>query len=167
MSHDGIVCHVMEDKGKEILNVLDGPLAGTFEHALDPRKRITIPSVWREVMGGPAYVYVMPDPNETCLALLPPVVLQPRLERLRQQSLFDEALSEALAEFFGQAEYLAVDVQGRIRIGDALLGDAQIDTGVVLRGLGTRIQVWSTKLCPPRGGVNREALAQARRALGF
>ena len=55
--------HVMEGEGKEIGKVLDGPLAGTFEHALDPRKRVTIPAVWLEVMCSPAYVYVMPDVN--------------------------------------------------------------------------------------------------------
>jgi len=146
---------------------LDGPLAGTFEHALDPKRRITIPAVWREVMGSPAYLYVMADPCDPCLTIVPPAVLQPRLQRVRQLPLFDEGMSEALRDFFAEAEYLAVDVQGRIRIGDELLAHAQLDEAALLRGIGVRIQVWSPKLRPRRAGVDPAVLANAAKVLGF
>ena len=157
----------METEVTKLAKSAEGPLAGTFEHALDPKRRLTIPSVWREVMGSPAYLYVMADPNDTCLTLLPPATLQLRLQRLQQQPLFDEGLSEALRDFFAEAEYLAVDVQGRIRIGDELLAFAQLDEAALLRGIGVRIQIWSPKLRPRRKGVDPATVANAARVLGF
>lgn len=167
MSDYGVACQTMETESKIIAHGADGPLAGTFEHALDPKRRITIPSVWREVMGAPAYLYVMADPNDPCLTILSPAALQPRLQRLRQQTLFDEGQSEALRDFFAEAEYLAVDVQGRIRIGDELLALAQLDEVVLLRGLGVRIQVWAPKLRARRKVVDPAVVANAAKVLGF
>ena len=149
------------------LSTTDGPLSGVFEHALDPKKRITIPSVWREVMGAPTHVHVMPDPCEACLTMLPPAVVQPRLQELRARALFDEGQTESLADFFEGAEFLALDVQGRIRIGDDLLAFAKIDGHVQWLGLGVRVQIWSAKLRPRRKGVDQEKLLAAAQALGF
>jgi len=157
----------MEAESTTIAQALDGPLAGTFEHALDPKRRITIPAVWREVMGSPAYLYVMADPHDPCLTIVSPAALQPRVQRLRQQSLFDEGMSEALRDFFAEAEYLAVDVQGRIRIGDELLAFAQLDEVAVLRGIGVRIQMWSPKLRPRRKAIDPTSVANAAKILGF
>ncbi len=157
----------METESTKVAHLLDGPLSGTYEHALDPKRRITIPSVWREVMGAPAYLHVMADPHDPCLTILSPAALQPRLQRLRQQPLFDEGTSEALRDFFADAEYLAVDVQGRIRIGDELLAFAQLDEAVLLRGIGVRIQVWSPKLRPRRKGIDPAVVANAAKILGF
>ena len=51
--------------------VSSGVLVGRFDHALDPKKRFTIPREWRAVMGEPDYVYVLPDHKEGCLNLVP------------------------------------------------------------------------------------------------
>ena len=157
----------METEVTKFVQPVDGPLSGTFEHALDPKRRITIPSVWREVMGSPAYLYVMADPHDPCLTIVSPAALQPRLQRVRQQPVFDEGLSEALRDFFAEAEYLAVDVQGRIRIGDELLAHAQLDEVALLRGLGVRIQLWAPKLRARRKAIDPAALANAAKILGF
>jgi len=167
MSDDVVTCQTMETESTKNAQPVDGPLSGTFEHALDPKRRITIPSVWREVMGSPAYLHVMADPHDPCLTIVPPAALQPRLQRLRQQPLFDEGMSEALRDLFADAEYLAVDVQGRIRIGDELLAFAQLDEAVLLRGIGVRIQIWSPKLRPRRKGIDPAVVANAAKILGF
>ncbi len=157
----------MEKEVTESMRGVDGPLAGTFEHALDPKRRITIPSVWREVMGAPAHLYVMADPHDPCLTILAPSVLQPRLQRLRQQPLFDEGMSEALRDFFADAEYLAVDVQGRIRIGDELLAFAHLEDAVLLRGIGVRVQIWAPQVRAKRREINPALVANAAKILGF
>jgi MraZ protein len=157
----------MDTESDKVAQSVEGPLSGTFEHALDPKKRITIPSVWREVMGSPAYLYVMADPNDPCLTVVPPAVLQQRLQRVRQQPLFDDGLTEALRDFFGEAEYLAVDVQGRIRIGDELLAYGKLEEQVLLRGIGVRIQLWSPQVRPRRKAIDPAAIANAAKVLGF
>jgi MraZ protein len=167
MSEYGATCQTMDSANVSMGRVNEGPLCGTFEHALDPKKRITIPSVWREVMGSPVYLYVMVDPHDPCLTVVPPDALLPRLQRMRQGPLFDEGQTEALRDLFEDAEYLAVDVQGRIRIGDELLAFAQLDDLAVLRGVGVRIQVWSSKRRPRRTGIDQTAVANAARILNF
>ncbi len=157
----------METEITKSVPPVDGPLSGTFEHALDPKRRITIPAVWREVMGSVSHLYVMVDPHEPCLTIVPPAVLMPRLQRLRQQPLFDDGISEALRDFFADAEYLAVDVQGRIRINDELLAHAQLDDVALLRGIGVRIQVWSPKLRPRGKKIDPAVVANAAKVLGF
>lgn len=157
----------MDTESNKVAQAVEGPLSGTFEHSLDPKRRITIPSVWREVMGSPAYLYVMADPNDPCLTVVPPAVLQQRLQRVRQQPLFDDGWTEALRDFFGEAEYLAVDVQGRIRIGDELLAYGKLEEQVLLRGIGVRIQLWSPQVRPRRKSIDPAAIANAAKVLGF
>jgi MraZ protein len=144
-----------------------GLLLGRFDHALDPKKRLTIPSNWRELMGQPAYVYVMPDFDLLCLNLLAPFELERRMEGLRQRALFEDGLGEGLAELGESAEQLPLDVQGRIRIRDRLLEFAQLSEQVVMIGAANRIQLWSPKLRPERATVDQGRLAAAYRNIKF
>jgi MraZ protein len=144
-----------------------GLLVGRFDHALDPKKRLTVPAGWRDLMGSPAYVYVFPDPNETCLNLIPPAEMEGRLEKLRQRALFDKRAGEALRVFGENAEQAVLDVQGRIRIRDRLLAFAGLSDKVVLIGALNRVQLWSPILWPETETVDQAALAAACETLDF
>lgn len=145
----------------------EGLLLGRFDHALDPKKRLTIPSNWRELMGQPTYVYVLPDLDLPCLNLLAPRELEQRMEGLRQRALFDDGLGEALAELGENAEQLPLDVQGRIRIRDRLLEFAQLSDQVVLIGAANRVQLWAPKLRPERVTVDQGRLTSAYKNVKF
>ena len=138
-----------------------GLLVGRFDHALDPKRRLTVPAGWRDLMGAPPYVYVFPDPNEKCLNLIPPAEMEGRLEKLRQRALFDKRASVALRVFGENAEQAVVDVQGRIRIRDRLLAFAQLTDTVVMIGAMNRVQLWSPAL-RPTSTVNRESTARRK-----
>jgi len=144
-----------------------GLLVGRFDHALDPKKRLTIPSNWRELMGQPTYVYVMPDIDLPCLNLLAPQELERRLEGLRQRALFEDGLGDLLADLGENAEQLPLDVQGRIRIRDRLLEFAQLSDQVVMIGAANRVQLWAPKMRPERAGVDQARLAAAYRSVKF
>ena len=150
-----------------VTTVGPGLLVGRFDHALDPKKRLTVPAGWRDLMGAPPYVYVFPDPNEKCLNLIPPAEMEGRLEKLRQRALFDKGASVALRVFGENAEQAVVDVQGRIRIRDRLLAFAQLRDTVVMIGAMNRIQLWSPSLRPEAETVDQAALAAACEALDF
>ena len=144
-----------------------GLLVGRFDYALDPKKRFTIPAGWRDVMGTPAYVYVMPDPREKCLNLVPPGEMEGRLEKLREKALFDRKASEAMRIIGEHSEQLSLDVQGRIRVRDRLLNFAAIDDKVVMIGAFNRIQIWSPALRPDVEAVDQKTLADAVDQLQF
>ena len=138
-----------------------GLLVGRFDYALDPKKRFTIPAGWRDVMGAPAYIYVMPDPREKCLNLVPPGEMEGRLAKLREKALFDKHASEAMRIIGENSEQLTVDTQGRIRVRDKLLNFAGIDDKVVMVGAFNRVQVWCPALRPDVAEVDQKTLADA------
>lgn len=144
-----------------------GLLLGWFRHALDPKRRVTIPAEWRELMGSPARLYVMPDVNEYCLNVFAPSELEPRLERLRQRSVTD-ARAAAFARRLGEvSECVSVDVQGRIRVCDRLLRHARLRDKVILVGAINRIELWSPELKPEEEEIELNALAEASRGVDF
>jgi len=146
---------------------ISGVLVGRYDYAMDPKKRFTIPSGWRTVMGNPEYVYVMPDRKERCLNLIPRAEMEARLEKLREKALFDPALSRALHVIGANSEQLALDVQGRIRISDKLLQFANLTTTVAMVGAIRKIELWNPAALPPEDAIDQAAFGDALAAAGF
>jgi len=144
-----------------------GMLLGRVEHALDPKRRLTLPAIWREVMGTPAYVYVIPDPNSPCLNVLPPAEMEGRLAALRQKALFDPDATQALKTIGESSEQLMLDVQGRIRICDRLLRFADLSAQVVMIGAVNRVQLWAPAACKASEDVDQAKLGAACRLVNF
>ena len=144
-----------------------GLLLGWFRHALDPKRRLTIPAEWRELMGSPPRLYVMPDVNEYCLNVFAPAELEPRLVRLRQRSVTDPRAAAFARRMGGASECVSVDVQGRIRVSDRLLRHARLSDKVVLVGAINRIELWSPELKPEEEDIELSALAEASRGVDF
>ena len=144
-----------------------GLLVGRFDHAMDPKKRLTVPAGWRDLMGAPPYVYIMPDPSERCLNLIPPAEMEGRLEKLRQRALFDKKASVSLRVIGENSEQVMLDVQGRIRVSDRLLAFAQLGDTVAMIGSMNRIQLWSPALMPVAEEIDQSKLAEACEALEF
>ncbi len=121
-------------------------LMGTFDRNLDPKKRLTIPSAWRAVLGD--FVYVMPDAERRCLQLVPRDVMDARLEKFQEAALSDPELNKALDDIGSVSEMLEFDVQGRIRINDELLAFANLKGSVVLKGSVRMATIWPAEEKP-------------------
>lgn len=162
----------MSKLGKESVALSTGVavssvLVGRFDHALDPKKRLTIPSEWRAAMGGPQYVYVMPDRAEKCLNLVPQAEMEMRLNKLREKALFDPSLNKALQVLGSVSEQLSLDVQGRIRISDRLLKYANLKGVVAMVGSVRMIKLWDLAAIEPEESVDISALNDALDKLEF
>ena len=157
----------VEQCTSEVKNAWSGALVGRFDHALDPKKRFTIPSEWRALMGDPQYVYVMPDPKERCLDLVPVAEMEVRLAKLREKALFDPAANHALQTIGSVSELPTLDVQGRIRISDKLLQFANLTTTVAMLGSVRMVKLWDPKSLAPAETVDQEALASALASVEF
>lgn len=113
---------------------------GRYNHTIDPKGRLSIPSKYREVLGdefvvskgmdGCLFVYAVEDWKvfETKLASLPLVN-----KEARQLTRF----------FLSGAQYVFVDKQGRILMPQDLRDFAGLEKDVVLAGNGGRIEIWS------------------------
>ena len=142
-------------------------LMGEFRHALDPKRRLTIPSEWRKAMGDPDFVYVMRDRNGKCLDLLPKAEMETLIGKLRQKALFDPALTKAAMVIGANSEQLMLDVQGRIRISDKLLQFANLTTTVAMLGAVRMIKLWNPQALAPADKVDQASLAEALAQAGF
>ena len=161
----------MSKEGKQSVAVTTGVgksgFVGRYDHALDPKKRFTIPREWRNLMGNPEFVYVMPDPKDRCVNIIPTVEMDSRLEELRKKALFDPALRSVLQKIGSSSEMPALDVQGRIRISDKLLQFANLTTTVAMLGAVRMIQLWDPASLPPADEVDQSGLADALALAGF
>ena len=120
-----------------------GMFVGEYTHNLDPKKRLTIPSVWRSLIGRPKSLYVFPDFNERCLRVLPAREMALKLDRLRQKSLGDKSANDAQRRLGAVSDVLTWDTQGRIRVGNKLLAWAGLEEQVVMVGALGSFELWS------------------------
>ncbi len=146
-----------------------GIFVGQFEHSLDPKKRLTIPSEWREYAGIPASLYVLPSIEEgvRCLSVYPAREMVQRLQRIRSLSIGD-AKARQFARVLGSQSQLAPwDSAGRIRIKDALLEYAQLGDQVILVGAIERFELWNPVLWKQASSSDAAGLSEAARYVGF
>ena len=148
--------------------IASGGPTGRVYHALDQKKRLTLPSEWRRAWGDPECVYVFTDLTRDCLILVPPAEMDKIRQKLDSASILD---SEALAiwsDFFDCAQQIVVDSAGRIRINDDLMSFAGITSKVTLRGALRNIELWATEKMPePTEGkkLNIDAARAAMRKI--
>ncbi len=159
----------MSNKGKqsvtETTGCVSGVLFGRHDNALDPKKRLTIPSEWRAMMGD--VVYVMPDRQEKCLNLYSKAEMDVLLDQLRQKALFDPALNKVFALIGAVSQQLSLDVQGRIRICDKLLQFANLTTTVALVGSVRMIKLYDPALIGPADQVDIAEFDAALSSVGL
>ena len=125
---------------QELLNA--GAFVGSYTHTLDGKKRVTIPSDWREAAGEPV-LFILPGVNEKCLYVYTAREMAQRLEKVRTASVANVQAQRFLRDFFSRADRVALDAQGRIRVKDALLDYAGIINQMLLVGVGSRFELWS------------------------
>ena len=124
-------------------------LVDTFRHSLDPKKRLTIPSEWRDALGNPSYIYVMPSATEECLELVPVELMERMVAQYQNADLFDDEADADAQAIAAHAQMLKVDSAGRIRIGDDLLSHAGITGGITMIGAIRKAKLWATERKPP------------------
>ena len=159
----------MSEEGKESVAMStagdSGVLVGRHDYALDPKKRLTIPSEWRGAMG--AVMYAIPDLKEKCLNLYPKAEMDVMLERLRQKALLDPALNAVRRKLGAVTQRLSFDSQGRIRICDRLLRFANLTTTVAMVGSFQMIKLYDPAAIEPEDEVNMEEIDAALTAAGI
>ncbi len=139
-------------------------------HTLDPKKRLTIPSAWREEIGKPERVFVMPGfDGEPCLYVFPMRIIGARLEAVSRVSLSDPVY-RAFTRLIGEnSADLPWDSQGRIRIPDHLLEKASLTQEIYMNGAKDRFELWRPDLRETYRKVSESSmtLSQAAKLLGF
>ena len=144
-----------------------GVFVGTFTHMLDPKRRLTIPSEWRDYVGVPSSLYVLPGVDQPCLTVFPAREMVQRLERIRHMSIAD-ARGRQFARVLGAQSQLAPwDSAGRIRVKDELMQFAGLTDQVVLVGQFEGFELWNPQRWKSVNTAGVGDLAEAARYVGF
>lgn len=113
---------------------------GEYNHTIDAKGRLIIPSKFREALGSE---FVITKGLDGCLFVFPMKEWEAFEEKLRGLPLIDKNARKFSRFFLAGASTCELDKQGRILVPDTLREFAQMDKEVVLTGMLDRIEVWS------------------------
>lgn len=116
-------------------------LTGRYEHTLDPKNRLFIPSKLRDKLGATFTVCKAPG-NKPCLYMYPDERWEKICERVfnLEETSHNQELQSRLFE--NVQSDCKPDSQGRLTIDGALVAYAELTRDVVIIGAGTRAEVW-------------------------
>jgi MraZ protein len=117
--------------------------SGTYFRAIDEKCRIAIPKPLRGLISGEGdtSIYLAPG-TDGCLNLYTEAGFERLADQLSAASPAAEDVRAFSRLFYGQAERLPIDRQGRIRISAELVAWAGLEKEVALVGVRDHLEVW-------------------------
>ncbi|MDE6202362.1 MAG: division/cell wall cluster transcriptional repressor MraZ [Lachnospiraceae bacterium] len=111
-----------------------------YNHTIDAKGRLIIPSKFREALGDE---FVVTKGMDGCLFVFDNSEWQAFEEKLRSLPMIDKEARQFTRYFLAGAASLEVDKQGRILLPAVLREFAEITKDAVLVGVGNRVEIWS------------------------
>lgn len=113
---------------------------GEYQHNLDPKSRIIIPSRYREELGEK---FVATKGLDDCIFIYPLEEWSNIGAKLRSLPLTQGKARSFVRFFLSGAAELELDKQGRIVLPSHLREYAGVDKEAVIIGVGSRIEIWA------------------------
>ena len=134
---------------------------GEYEHTIDRKGRLIIPSRFREVMKEHSAERLIATRGlDRCLFLFPEDEWRTQENRFRSLSFTKPEVRRFNRLFFSGAAELASDRQGRVLIPPYLKEYAGIKRDVILVGVSNRIEAWDKEQWKRFYEQNRETYEQ-------
>ena len=138
---------------------------GEYNHTIDAKGRLIIPSKFREALGSE---FVLTKGLDGCLFVFPMKEWVAFEEKLRSLPLIDKNARKFSRFFLAGASTCELDKQGRILVPGTLREFAQMDKEVVLTGMLDRIEVWSKEQWLENNAYDdMDDIAQSMQELGL
>lgn len=113
---------------------------GEYQHSLDSKNRITMPSKFREELGD---TFVMTKGMDDCLFIYSMDEWKIVEDKLKSLPMTNKDARAFVRFFFAGASECEIDKQGRVLIPTNLKEYAKIEKDTVVIGVSTRIEIWS------------------------
>jgi MraZ protein len=136
---------------------------GTFEHSLDDKGRVVLPSTFRVQLVERGFL----SQWDRCLGLWTEEGFNDVARRLTEKIREGLAPQEALRSFAANAHEVRPDSQGRITIPQRLREFARLEREAVVIGAIDRIEIWDAARWGDQSGIADDSLIQAVTALGL
>ena len=134
---------VVVENGEEVADPfrkkVNSLLTGEFNHSIDIKGRLIIPSKFRDILGED---FVITKGLDGCLFLYPNNEWKIFEEKLRTLPLTNKNARTFTRFFLGSAVDGGLDKQGRVLISSALRTFANLEKEVVLVGVLDRVEIW-------------------------
>ena len=115
-------------------------MTGEFNHSIDSKGRLIIPSKLRESLGEH---FVITKGMDGCLFLYPENEWEAFEEKLRTLPLTNKKARDFKRFFLGSAVEGELDKQGRVLRSSSLRTYANLEKEVVLAGVLDKVEIWS------------------------
>lgn len=113
---------------------------GEYNHSLDGKGRIIIPSKFRSDLGTK---FIMTKGLDNCLFIYPKEEWQIFEDKLKTLPLTNRDARAFVRFFFAGASECSLDKQGRILIPSNLRKHSELEKDAIIIGVSTRIEIWS------------------------
>ena len=113
---------------------------GEYQHTLDSKNRVIMPSKFREKLGDS---FVMTKGLDNCLFIYSSEEWDIVEDKLKSLPMTNKDARAFVRYFFAGACECDLDKQGRILMPNHLKDYAKIDKDLVIIGVSTRIEIWS------------------------
>ncbi len=139
---------------------------GRFDYTIDAKGRMSIPAKFRDVIRaeGDERV-VVTNSFEGCLVAYTLETWREIEDRISRQSDLRREVRAFKRFFLGGAVELSLDKQGRILIPPSLRAYAGLEHDVVLQGLTTKFEIWSSERWAEELEYAQSSLADSAQAL--
>ncbi|ASP28008.1 cell division protein MraZ [Spiroplasma corruscae] len=139
-------------------------LFGSFEHNLDSKLRLTIPSKLRNKLG--AVVYVTRSIDGQCLEIRTPENFNEFYKSLQNQNTLLSSARTVIRSIFSNTDEVQIDSSGRIKLPANLLEEVGIAKMVQITGAGEWIEVWDKEKFIAYDKMAKKELVEAAEKLG-
>lgn len=141
---------------------------GSFEHSVDTKGRISVPSKFRDLLTeryDGKMVLVMDF--DQCLTVYPLEEWEKIEEKIKALPTMQKEVKDFVRFVYSTATECELDKQGRILIPPTLRERARINKNVLLVGIINKIEIWDKAAWGARSSQNGETIGEALASLGL
>ncbi|WP_073341293.1 division/cell wall cluster transcriptional repressor MraZ [Caldanaerobius fijiensis] len=113
---------------------------GEYQHTMDPKGRVILPSKFREELGDS---FIITKGLDECLFVYSKSEWERIEQKLRELPLNRKDARAFMRFFFAGASQCEVDKQGRVLIPQNLREYASLKKDLMIIGVSTRVEIWS------------------------
>ena len=136
-----------------------------YNHTIDAKGRLIIPSKFREVLGEE---FVVSKGMDGCLFVYANEDWNAFEQKLTSLPLINKEARQFARFFLAGAAQVELDKQGRILVPASLREFAGLDKDVVLVGVGSRIEIWNKEKYEDIGeDMDMDDIAASMESLGL
>lgn len=139
--------------------------SGEYQHSVDVKGRMIVPSKFRETLGDS---FMVTRGLDNCLFVYPKEAWEAFTQKLKQLPISNTNARQFVRFFLSGAVECELDKQGRILIPQNLRAYAKISKDVSVIGVGERAEIWDSEQWNGyNGSISPDEVAANMESLGI